>query len=759
MTDAPLPQSPSAGAYPALHRLDVNRRKRLEYVPQMQVADCGAASLTCALRYFGRHARLDDVRAVLGVGRDGATLGGMRRAAEHFGLRARGVRTELADVRALPRATILHWNLAHFVVLDRATPKGVQIVDPANGPRLVSWEQFGKSYTGVALVLEPTEAFAPMAKGGNRLFAYLAALLGHRGTLTRVLTMSVLLRVLAISLPLLTALVVDRVIPRSDTNLLMVTSVGLVAVIAFQFVSQLIRAHLLLELRTNLDVRLTLGFLEHMVSLPFVFFQTRSAGDLMMRVNSNTQMRELLTSNTLSALLDGTLVVVYLAMILVMSPLLGAVVTVLAAIQIVLFWLTKTRYRELSSQQLEAQAQTHGYLVQLIAGIETLKAAGAERNAVVRWSNLFARALNVGLERGRLEALVNALLAAVKAAAPLVVLCTGAVMTMRGEITLGVMLALNALAAGFLTPLGTLVDNLVTLQGLTSYIERIDDVMGEAPEQDAARVQPAPRLTGHIRLSNVSFRYAGGAPLVVRGASLEIVPGMKVALVGRSGSGKSTLASLMLGLYWPEQGSIEFDGRDLRQLDVRTVRQQMGIVTQDPYIFAGSIKDNLLLNAPDASPHQMMRAAQIARIHEDVMAMPMGYQTPVAEGGASLSGGQRQRLALARALVNAPAVLLLDEATSALDAVTEAEIARNLSQLQCTQIIIAHRLSTIMSADAIVVVDGGQILEAGSHADLLARGGHYRRLVEAQAMQGSATQAPPLRLAAGAGRGATEVAR
>ncbi len=747
MSNAPeIPTAPSAIDYPALKSLDRGRgRKRLPFVPQMQVADCGAASLCTVLSFFGHEARLDDVRAVLGVGRDGASMGGLRRTAEHFGLRARGLRTEIDDVRFLPRATILHWNLSHFVVLDRVTGKGVHIVDPAGGPRLVPWAQFGKSYSGVALVLEPTGALQPMKKGGNRLFAYLAALLGQRGSLGRVLTMSVLLRVLATGLPLLTALVVDRIVPRSDVDLLVVVGVGLSAVIAFQFVSQLIRAHLLLELRTNLDVRLTLGFLEHLVGLPFTFFQTRSAGDLMMRVNSNVQMRELLTSNTLSALLDGSLVVVYLGLILVLSPTLAAVVAVLAVIQVVLFWLTKTRYRELMSQQLESQAQSHSYLVQLIEGIETLKCAGAEKNAVVRWSNLFTKSLNVGLDRGRLEALVNALLGAVKAAAPLIVLCVGAVMTMSGEITLGVMLALNALAVGFLTPLGALVDNLVSLQGLTSYIERIDDVLGEAPEQNSKLVQPAPRLRGHIRLSNVSFRYASGGPLVVRGANLEILPGMKVALVGRSGSGKSTLASLMLGLYWPEQGTIEFDGRDLRQLDVRTVRQQMGIVTQDPFIFAGSVRDNILLNCPDAPPHKMIRAAQLARIHEDVMAMPLGYHTPVAEGGASLSGGQRQRLALARALVNEPAVLLLDEATSALDAATEAEIARSLSQLRCTQLVIAHRLSTIMSADAIVVVEHGSIVEAGTHSDLLGVGGHYRRLVEAQASGGVA----PLRLAAG----------
>ncbi len=731
---AHIPQAPTAQQYPALQGLRRRGRDgKVPFVPQMQVADCGAACLTMVLQFFGRHERLDDVRRVIGIGRDGATMGGIQRAAEQFGLRGRGVRADVDDVRFLPRATILHWNLTHFVVLDRVTRRGVRIVDPGVGPRLVSWEQFGKSFTGVALVLETTQSFRPMKAGGNRLYAYLSALLGQRASLARVLTMSVLLRVLATGLPILTALIVDRIVPRGDTDLLLVVGTGLAAVIAFQCISTLIRAHLLLELRTNLDVRLTLGFLEHLVALPFNFFQTRSAGDLMMRVNSNVQMRELLTSSTLSALLDGTLVVVYLALILVLSPKLGLVVAVLAVVQVFLFWITKTRYRELMSQQLETQAQSHSYLVQLIEGIETLKVAGAERNAVVRWSNLFTRSLNVGLDRGRLEALVDALLGGVKAAAPLVVLCVGATMCIAGEISLGMMLALNALAVGFLTPLGTLVDSLVSLQGLGSYIERIDDVLREPPEQDAKVVQPAPRLTGHVRLDNVSFRYAAGGKLVVRGATLEILPGMKVAIVGRSGSGKSTLAALMLGLYWPEHGSIEFDGRDLRQLDVRSVRQQMGIVTQDPYIFSGTVRENLMLNAPDAPHHRLVRAATIARIHDDIMQMPMGYETPISEGAASLSGGQRQRLALARALVNDPAVLLLDEATSALDAGTEAEIARNLASMRCTQIVIAHRLSTIVDADLIVVVEDGQIVEAGSHTDLTAWQGHYHRLVHAQA--------------------------
>ena len=265
-----------------------------------------------------------------------------------------------------------------------------------------------------------------------------------------------------------------------------------------------------------------LGFLDHMVSLPFTFFQTRNSGDLMMRVNSNSQMRELITSSTMSAMLDGTLVLIYLGMILAISPSLGALVVGLSVVQASCFYLARSKYREYMTSELEVQAKTQSYLVQLVAGIETLKVAGAEAQAVQHWSNLFAKSTNVGLERARLQALVESMLGMIKAAAPLSIMAYGAVLAMRGEITLGTMLALNSLANGFLGPMGALVDNAVALQGMKAYIKRIDDVLKEKPEQDRTKVKDAPRLNGHIRITNVTFRYSKATPPVIRNASVEI---------------------------------------------------------------------------------------------------------------------------------------------------------------------------------------------------------------------------------------------
>jgi ABC-type bacteriocin/lantibiotic exporter with double-glycine peptidase domain len=521
-------------------------------------------------------------------------------------------------------------------------------------------------------------------------------------------------------------------VPRTDYQLLVVVGAGVGGMLAFQALATLIRTHLFLQLRTNLDTRLTIGFVDYLARLPFEFFQRRTAGDLMMRVNSNSTIRETLTTNMLSALTDGVLVLGYLAIIIVLAPMMAAFVGGLALLQVIVFVMSRSRYRDLQARALDAQARTQSYLVEVMAGMATLKACAAEGRAVERWSNLYIDELNVALERGRVGAIVDGFVGLLGSASPVIILVVGALAVMTETLSLGSMLAINSMAMSVLSPLQTLVQSALQLQQVGGYMDRIDDVLTQQPEQVSKQTSRAPKLSGRVAVQSVSFRYHERGPLVVRDVSLDLRPGTSLAIVGRSGCGKSTLANLIAGLYRPADGRILYDGHDMTRLELKSLRRQLGIVFQSPYVFGGSIRSNIALTDPSVPIDRVIAAARLAHIHDDIDRMPMGYETLLNDGGSSLSGGQRQRIALARALVQRPPILVLDEATSALDAETEARVMENLSRLSCTRIILAHRLSTVANADLIVVMEHGEVVESGTHADLLHRDGHYRRLFAAQ---------------------------
>ncbi|HEX2831673.1 MAG TPA: peptidase domain-containing ABC transporter [Thermoanaerobaculia bacterium] len=708
-------------------------KRRIPVVRQTAETDCAAACLAMVLAHYGKNVRLDDVRELLGIGRDGADALSLVKGARFHGLRARGVKVpEIASLRFLPAGSVLHWGFHHYVVLESVDGDHVRIVDPGTGRRSITLADAGKTFTGVALLFEPTDAFAPESVPRRGMMRYVRELLAQSALLQRILVLSVVLRVLALATPLLTGLIVDRVVPGREHSLLMILGIGLAGIAAFDFLSALVRAHLMLHLRTKLDAKITLDFVEHLVSLPYAFFHQRSTGDLMMRLNANTTIREILTSGTLTGVLDGALACLYLVFLFLANSTIAFLVVGLGALRVLLFVLTRHRHADLMSKTLQVQARSRTYQVQLLSGIATLKALGAEQQAVDRWSNLFVDELNVSLARGRLDAFFDAAMNTFTTASPFIVLAVGASAVLSGELTLGTMLAASALAVGVLTPLTSLVSTAVQLQLLASYMDRMDDVMETAQEQDRQAVVTTPALSGKITLENVSFRYSPMRPEAVRSVSLEIEPGSFVALVGSSGAGKSTLAMLLMGLYRPTAGRVLYDGLDLATLELTSLRRQLGIVLQQPYLFADSIRNNVALGDEQLPLHRIVEAAKRAHIHEFVQTLPLGYDSPLGDSGASLSGGQRQRIALARALVRRPSILLLDEATSHLDTESEREVLEELEHLRATRLVIAHRLSTVIRADRILVMENGEIVEEGRHDDLVGRAGRYAELVRAQ---------------------------
>ncbi len=711
-------------------------RQRVPVLLQMNSVECGSACLAMILSYYGRKTRVVESRDACGVGRDGVTAQTIATAARSYGLRAKAFSLDPNDFRDLQLPAIVHWEFNHFIVVERWSPRWVEIVDPASGRRRLSAAEFDAGMTGVVLTLEPGVHFQPRAaRMQPKWSSYLSSILhvsGAMGLMLQIMVASLCLLLFGLALPLFTKVIVDRVLPLHVVSVMAILGAELIVVVMAQAVATYLRAALLIYLQARLDMQMMLGFFEHLLGLPFRFFQQRSSGDLLMRLGSNATIRQVLTSQMLSATLDGTLVVGYLAILVKQAPFFGLLVGGVGLLQAAILLLASRRLRDATGRDLAAQSLSQSYLFEAMSGIATLKASGNEDRALQHWSGLLANELNASLRRGQLSSLLDTAMTTLHTLSPLLLLWVGAFQVLHSAMSLGTMLGLIALATAFLGPLSSLISNAQSMQLVRAHLDRMGDVVDAEPEQLVRHTHHAPQLSGLIELRNVSFRYAPDVPHVLHDISLTIERGRKIALVGRTGSGKSTLAMLLLGLYTPTEGEIVYDGIPLHCLNYRALRSQVGVVLQEPFLFSGSIRQNIAFGNPDLGMAKIVEAARLAAIHDEIAAMPMGYETRIAEGGSGLSGGQRQRLSLARALSHQPAILLLDEATSHLDVVTENIVEQNLAQLNCTRIVIAHRLSTIHDADQIFVLEGGTGAELGSHQELLAKDGYYAALISSQ---------------------------
>jgi ABC-type bacteriocin/lantibiotic exporter with double-glycine peptidase domain len=714
------------------------RPRRIPVLNQMSAVECGAACLAMLLSYYGRKTSVSEVRDRCNVGRDGLSALDIVKAARMYGMRVRAVALQENDFRLVTLPAIVHWEFNHFLIVERWSPTHVDLVDPALGRRRVTIAEFDNSFTGIVMMLEPGVQFDRNSAARHiRLRSFAQNYVKTAPvSFIQILGASLLLQLFGLALPVLTAIVVNTIIPFGLKDVLALLAIGLLLLMIAQLVTTLLRSLVLLYLQTRVDVQMMLGFVEQLLTLPQRFFQQRSSGDILSRLSSNIVIRDTIGNQLISTLLDGSFVAVYLIILLRISPLFCLFVVIIAILQVTLLVSTNRLMRTLASRELVAQGKSNGYVAEALVGIATLKSAGAEHRALQQWSNLFFDQMNTSVRRSYAASLTNTGMTTLQVFSPVALLVFGTLQVINGALDVGTMLALVALATAFLTPLASLVSSGQRLQLVHSHLERVADIMEAEPEQDIATVQQPPQLTGQIWLENVSFRYDTQSPLVLHDIYVKINAGQKVAIVGRTGSGKSTLGNMLLGMYLPTTGEIIYDNLPLRILNYQAVRSQFGVVMQGSTIFNGSIRENIALNDPSMDMDRIIKVAKLAAIHDDIMQMPMEYETFVSEGGSALSGGQRQRLALARALANTPSLLLLDEATSALDVVTEKIIEQNLQKLQCTQIIIAHRLSTIRNADLILVVDRGTIVERGTHESLLERNGYYAKLIQSQLTSG-----------------------
>ncbi len=700
----------------------------------MEATECGAAALASVLEYHGTFVPLSKLREQCGVSRDGSKASNVLKAARKYGFTAKGFRKEPAEVRALPLPVIAHWNFNHFLVVEGFSAKRVYLNDPASGPTSVSVEEFNHAFTGVVLTFEPTEDYQPTGRRPSVFRMLARRLQGSSTSVFFVALAGLCLVLLGLALPVFSMVFVDEVLVGGQVGWLPSLLLAMLLTAAVSAALTGLQRSYLLKLMTRLGVKMSSRFLWHSLRLPVGFYLARSPGDLAERVRSNEMVAQTLSGRVSGVLLDLVLVGFYAAFMLYLDPWLTLIGFGTLAAHILLLR-GAARIRTDLSRQV---AQHGGKLAGVSAGglqmIETIKGTGSESEFFGQWAGYQAKLLSAQQALARKDQYLLIASDLLSRGNSLLVLSVGALRVMDGHMSLGMLVAFQALMVSFIQPVESLAEVGAGLQQLRGNLERLDDVLGherdeQVPEESVDEAEPPRRLTGQLELKGVTFGYLPFSPPLVDDLDLQIAPGQRIALVGSSGSGKSTVAKLVCGLYPPWQGEIYFDGAPRDSLPRSAIAASVALVDQEVTLFEGTIRENLTLWDDTVPEADVVQAAKDACIHDDIARLPGGYNATMLEGGANFSGGQRQRLEIARALVRQPSLVVLDEATSALDPETEQRVDANLRRRGCSCLIIAHRLSTIRDSDEIIVLESGQVVQRGSHEELFAEGGLYRELI------------------------------
>ena len=704
--------------------------KKVKPVLQMEVTECGAASLCMILDYYGKSVTMEQLRLECGVSRNGVNAKNIARAAMLHGLKPRALKVGIHAARGLKFPAIIHWNMDHFVVLCGFTKKGAVIADPASGLRQIPEDEFSNNFTGIALEFTPTESFEKNRTLKNKNDYIKSCLKSFAPVMFIFLICEFCVLASGGVLPFLSSVYINRVLLDGKIQQLSFVTAVLLACLLLAFWGGVIRVSTINRVVKQLNAKLNLGFFEHILKLPIEFFLQRNSGELAMRQGEAMNTGRLIVSMLPFIFTSMLQVLVYLGLLFFMNLKIAAIGVTMVVVNFIAAVLASKRYREKVMRSDRERAMLQGLISQTIDAMETIKSCGCEDAVFERLISAGSISINARTEIEKTSVLTNTVFTFLNTFSSALVIVAGIWEILFSSLTTGSLIALQGVMVAMLAPVGSAMNMGFQIQQLSGITHRTNDVMRYMEDTKFAEEEQKEltELDSDITLEDITFGYSPLDTPILQNFNLHIKKGGSLAIIGGSGSGKSTVAKLIAGLFCEKDGKIYFGSRERKEIRRDDFYSETAVVTQNIRLFEGTVLDNITMFDHTIPYDDVVAAAKIACIHEGIIARPSGYREWVSENGRNFSGGQRQRIEIARAIVKKPRLLIMDEATSALDADTEINIMKAVSDMGITTIVVAHRLSAIRYCDSIMVMKNGEITEYGTHCDLMALNGEYAAL-------------------------------
>lgn len=715
-------------------------------IRQHDINDCGVACLATVCREYGLKVSIGKIRQVSGTDKEGTSAYGIIKAAESLGFTAKGVIASNPEeiFQEFPKPAIAHViidnTLMHYVVIHRVSKEEIVIADPAKGVIKYKSEDFLKIWTGVLIFITSEQSLKKCDETKGLFERFWGVIKPQRKFLGTLFISSILITILGIIGAFYFRFLIDDILPNNKHNSLMIMSMIMIGIVIFKITIEFFRSLLLIHMSQNMDKSLLLGYYNHVIELPMSFFGTRKVGDIISRFNDGAKIRDAILATTLTIMIDTIMAIIGGGILYIQNHKLFVICFVPIALYLILVFVFKKALEELNRSYMQNNAELTSYLVESIEGIETVKAFNGERKVNLESEKKFVKLIKSIFKYSYVNNIEVSLMTGIKAIFGIVILWLGGHLVLKGEISIGVLISFNVLLSYFIEPMERIISLQPQLQSAIVAADRLGEILEidkEKSVDEENKIIPK-TLLGDISLKSIYFRY-GTKKLILNNINMYIKQGEKVALVGESGSGKTTIAKLLMNFYNIEKGEIIINNHNIKDISKEALRNKISYISQDSFFFSGTVIENLQFANKDATYQEIIAVCEKVHIHEYIMSLPLKYETLLEEKGANLSGGQRQRLSIARAILKKPEILIMDEATSNLDSITERAIERTIEDCtkNVTTIIIAHRLSTIMKCDKIYVMDKGEIIEFGSHEELIRNKGYYYNLWKGQSLDGT----------------------